>query len=303
MTADDDLRALLPTIAESGQRFLELVQEIRPELHRYCARMTGSIFDGEDVVQDTLAKAHYTLAQMTEPPPLRPWLFRIAHNTAMDFLRRYERKHVDVVAEVPDFAEPDGASVDPELFEAALTVFAELPPVQRSALVLKDVLGHSLEETAATMGTTVLAVKAALVRARANVRKATTSREPPKAERDADVMARLRRYADLFNARNWDGLRSLVGEESRLDVVSRAQRRGARVAEYYARYEVVSDVEGLTAEPGWVDGVAALGVFRGGEPGSPAYYVLVEWEGPRIALIRDFRYVPYIARGSRFIRG
>ena len=116
-------------------------------------------------------------------------------------------------------------------------------------------------------------------------------------------MARLRRYADLFNARNWDGLRSLVGEESRLDVVSRAQRRGARVAEYYARYEVVSDVEGLTAEPGWVDGVAALGVFRGGKPGSPAYYVLVEGEGPRIALIRDFRYVPYIARGSRFIRG
>jgi RNA polymerase sigma-70 factor, ECF subfamily len=303
MTADDDLRALLPAIAENGQRFLELVQEIRPELHRYCARMTGSIFDGEDVVQDTLAKAHYALAQMTEPPPLRPWLFRIAHNTAMDFLRRYERTHVDVVAEVPDFAEPDGASVDPELFEAALTVFAELPPVQRSALVLKDVLGHSLEETAATMGTSVLAVKAALVRARANVRKATASREPPTAAPAADVMVRLRRYADLFNARNWDGLRSLVGEESRLDLVSRAQRRGAGVAEYYSRYEVVSDAEGLTAEPGWVDGVAALGVFRGGEPGSPAYYVLVEWEGPRIALIRDFRYVPYIARGSHFTRG
>ena len=67
--------------------------------------------------------------------------------------------------------------------------------------------------------------------------------------------------------------------------------------------DVVSGVESLTAEPGWVDGVPALGVFRGGEPGSPAYYVLVEWEGPRIALIRDFRYVPYIARGSRFIRG
>jgi RNA polymerase sigma-70 factor, ECF subfamily len=303
MTADDGLRALLPAIAESGQRFLELVQEIRPELHRYCARMTGSIFDGEDVVQDTLAKAHYALAQMTEPPPLRPWLFRIAHNTAMDFLRRYERKYVDVVAEVPDVPEPDAVSVDPELFEAALTVFAELPPVQRSALVLKDVLGHSLEETAATMGATVLAVKAALVRARANVRKATASREPPKAAPAADVMVRLRRYADLFNARNWDGLRSLVGEESRLDLVSRAQRRGAGVAEYYSRYEGVSDAEGLTAEPGWVDGVAALGVFRGGDPGWPAYYVLVEWEGPQIAQIRDFRYVPYIARGSRFTRG
>src|SRR6266702_4336617 len=106
--ADSADPAVLAGLAEARQQFLELVREVRPELHRYCARMTGSVLDGEDVVQDTLAKAHYALAQMAEAPPLRPWLFRIAHNTAMDFLRRYERKHVDVVAEVPDFAEPDG---------------------------------------------------------------------------------------------------------------------------------------------------------------------------------------------------
>src|SRR5499425_2835687 len=98
---------LLPAIAEARQRFMDLVAEVRPELHRYCARMTGSVFDGEDVVQDTLAKAHYALAQMTEPPPLRPWLFRIAHNTAMDFLKRYERKHVELAAEVPENVEID----------------------------------------------------------------------------------------------------------------------------------------------------------------------------------------------------
>src|SRR6478672_9296096 len=155
MSDRDVARDLLPAMAEARARFMDLVAQVRPELHRYCARMTGNVFDAEDIVQDTLAKAYFALSEMGEPPPLRAWLFRIAHNTAMDFLRRYERKHVDVVAEVPDFAEPDGASVDPELFEAALTVFAELPPVQRSALVLKDVLGHSLEETAATMGTSV----------------------------------------------------------------------------------------------------------------------------------------------------
>jgi len=64
---------------------MELVAEVRPELHRYCARMTGNVFDGEDIVQDTLAKAHFALSEMGEPPPLRGWLFRIAHNTAMDF--------------------------------------------------------------------------------------------------------------------------------------------------------------------------------------------------------------------------
>src|SRR5262245_24008887 len=103
----EDARDLLPAIAEARQRFIDLVAEVRPELFRYCARMTGSVFDGEDVVQDTLAKAHYALGQMTDAPPLRPWLFRIAHNTAMDFLRRYDRKNVEVVAEVPESASSD----------------------------------------------------------------------------------------------------------------------------------------------------------------------------------------------------
>src|SRR4029450_5385570 len=109
MTGQD----LLPAMAEARERFLELVSEVRPELHRYCARMTGSIFDGEDVVQDPLAKAYFALSQMEEPPPLRPWLFRIAHNTAMDFLRRYEHQNVDVVAEGPDGTDTDEPGAGP----------------------------------------------------------------------------------------------------------------------------------------------------------------------------------------------
>src|SRR5215475_6455932 len=119
---------LLPAIAEARQRFMDLVAEVRPELHRYSARMTGSVFDGEDVVQDTLAKAYFALGQMEEAPPLRPWLFRIAHNTAMDFLRRYEHRNVDVVAEVPDATDTDEPGADPALVEAALALFASLPP-------------------------------------------------------------------------------------------------------------------------------------------------------------------------------
>src|SRR5580698_2006595 len=134
---EDQTRALLPAMVEARDQFMELVGDIRPELHRYCARMTGSIFDGEDIVQETLAKAYYALGQMVQPPNLRPWLFRIAHNTAMDFLKRYERAHVEPVAAVPDRAEPDEAGVDSDLVEAALTVFTELPPVQRSAAILK----------------------------------------------------------------------------------------------------------------------------------------------------------------------
>src|SRR3979490_293600 len=203
----EEARALLPAMMEARDRFMELVDEQRPELHRYCARMTGSVFDGEDVVQDTLAKACYALAEMESPPPLRPWLFRIAHNTAIDFLRSYEHRNVDAIADmevVADMVEsPKEHGPDGERVEAALKIFAALPPVQRSALALKDVLSFSLEETAVTMGVSVAAVKGALVRARANVAAASA----PGATRAGVVdVDRLRRYAYLFNARDWDAL-------------------------------------------------------------------------------------------------
>jgi RNA polymerase sigma factor (sigma-70 family) len=289
---------LLPAMAVVRERFMELVAGVRPELHRYCARMTGSIFDGEDVVQDSLAKAYYALSEMEEPPPLRPWLFRIAHNTAMDFLRRYEHKNVELVAEVPEPAELDERSVDPQLVEAALAVFLALPPVQRSALALKDVLGHSLQEAAATMGTTVAGVKSALVRARANV--AATTRALPANPASAEDLRRLQRYADLFNARNWDELRVLFGEESQLDLVSRWQRRGASAARYFARYEEKADAEDLRAQAGLVDGAPVIAVFRPRASVRPAYFIQVKWREERIALIRDFHYVPYIAERARF---
>jgi RNA polymerase sigma factor (sigma-70 family) len=295
MSDREDTGDLLPSMARARELFLELVADIRPELHRYCARMTGNVFDGEDVVQDALAKACFALSQMAEPPPLRYWLFRIAHNTAMDFLRRYERRHVDLVAEIPEVGQPADAGPDPALVEAALAAFVVLPPVQRSALVLKDVLGHSLEETAATMGTSIPAVKAALSRARANVAGAASATPSvPAGELDD-----LRRYADLFNAHDWDGLRALLGEQARLDLVSRAQRRGREVGEYYGKYAEIIPTERLRVEVGLVDGVPAIACFRPGAA-RPAYFIRLEWEAGRVVHIRDFRYVPYIAEGARY---
>ena len=296
---DRDLTGdLLPAMAEARARFMELVAEVRPELHRYCARMTGNVFDGEDIVQDTLAKAHFALSEMGEPPPLRGWLFRIAHNTAMDFLRRYERRNVDLVADVPDVGESEDRGPDPTLVEAALTVFVSLPPVQRSAIVLKDVLGHSLEETAGAMGTTVLAVKGALVRARANIAASASSKPSFSAEEKKSFQL----YADLFNSRDWDGLRALLGEEARLDVVSRWQRRGGAGTGFYSRYAEITAAEDLRAEAGFAEGVPVIAVYT---PGStrPAYFIRLTWEEGRVMQIRDFYWVPYIAEEARFTKG
>lgn len=291
--------ALLPAMIEARDRFMELVGDLRPELHRYCARMTGSVFDGEDVVQDTLAKAYYALGQMREPPNLKPWLFRIAHNTAMDLLKRYEHKHVEPVSEVPERAESEDAGIDPELVESALTVFVELPPVQRAAIVLKDVLGHSLEEVATTMGTTVGAVKAALSRARANIAPRSVPASARVPVLSAEERANLQRYVDLFNDRNWAALRELLTEEARLEQVSLVQRR-VKDAGYFDRYAEVVKSEDIRAALGFADGVATIAMFRTTSSTKPAYFVLLDWEQGRISHIRDFRYVSYIAGEARF---
>ena len=93
-------------LAQAHERFAALVGDLRPELHRYCSRLVGSAIDGEDVVQESLAKAFYALSLSPEVPPLKSWLLRIAHNTAIDFLRRYERRFVEPVADPPEIGSP-----------------------------------------------------------------------------------------------------------------------------------------------------------------------------------------------------
>src|SRR2546426_5436232 len=128
------------------------------------------------------------------------------------------------------------------------------------------------------------------------------ARPPAPATLHAEDRERLQRYADLFNARSWDALRAQFTEEARLDVVSRTQRRGPGAAQYYTRYAEIIEVEDLRAEPGVVDGVPVIAIYRPASSPTPAYFVQVHWHEGRIALIRDFRYVPYIADGARFTR-
>lgn len=152
--------AVLPELQEARSRFLRLVAELRPELHRYCARMTGSIADGEDVVQDTLARAYYELSALKELPAMRSWLFRIAHNRALDSLKRYDRRMGEPLEAIEDSAidkeeEADAAIAREQAVQVAMSRFLELAPAQRSCVILKDVLDHSLEEIAELLGLTL----------------------------------------------------------------------------------------------------------------------------------------------------
>jgi RNA polymerase sigma factor (sigma-70 family) len=161
---------------ERRAELLALADELRPDLHRYCARLMGSVIDGEDVVQDALVRAFVALQDLEEVPTLRPWLFRIAHTRALDLLRSREvrmAEPIDVATDVADLAQPDPLEMlmRKEAIKTAVSRFVELPTVQRSVVILKDVLDESLIEIAALLDLTVDAAKAHL--ARANCRRPT----------------------------------------------------------------------------------------------------------------------------------
>jgi len=292
--APDDIIGVL----EHGRRqFLELVGHVRPDLHRYCTRMTGSVTEGEDVVQETLARAYYELSQLKELPPLRPWLFRIAHNRAIDHWRHEAYRlsePLDAASDVADdiMREPDSMLARRQAVRAAISCFLELSPAKRGCVILKDVLDHSIDEIAVELGLSVPAVKAALHRGRAVLRRLTEMPSPAPIQRA--LSPELVRYATLFNAHDWDGVRAMLADDVRLDLVSRSKAAGRReVGLYLNNYERALDWH-LT--PAWVDDREVLAVFRRPTDGQPGYFIELGWSDRSVVSIRDFRYVPYIAQ-------
>src|SRR5258708_25477659 len=186
--------------------FLETITNLRPSLHRYCSRMTGSVLDGEDVVQDALFQAYRKLETFDDSLPLGPWLFRIAHNRCIDFLRRRKvRTDAEVVAMKPDLVmpvEPTGHA----LGRAVEHLVLALPPKERACVLLKDVFDYTLEEIAELVDATLRGVKAALSRGRQKLASLPKDSAPPRAA-SAAMSRLLHLYVDRFNRRDWDGLR------------------------------------------------------------------------------------------------
>ncbi len=296
--ADDAVIGML----ERGRRqFLALVDPVRPELHRYCARMTGSIADGEDVVQETLARAYYELSQLKEIPALRPWLFRIAHNRAVDHWRHESYRAsepLEAALELADSAahEPDNVLARHQAVRAAIACFLALAPAQRGCVILKDVLDHSIDEIALELNLSGPAVKAALHRGRLALQLASLA--PTAAPRPREMSPALLRYASLFNAHDWDGVRALLADDVRLDLVSRRKAAGRRdVAVYFSNYASAGDWRLI---PAWLAGREVLAVARDAHSAAPDYFVELSWRDERVSAIRDYRHVPYIAQEAGF---
>src|ERR1700733_4412844 len=244
----------------SGKALLSTIDfdQLRPRLHRYCARMVGSVLDGEDIVQEALLRA--LESGMPDRPIENPegWLFRIAHNLALDFLRRRARRaDTQREGDVDLIVDPVDEHARREAAAASLPTFMRMPASQRSVVILFDVLEYSAEEVGEIIGSTVPAVKSILQRGRSRLRALashateTSTRAPlPDAERQL-----LRAYVDLFNSRDFDTLRTLLAADVRLDLVSRLRLQGPAVGDYFARY---GERRSWKAWPGVVEGRPAV---------------------------------------------
>src|SRR5262244_2026016 len=277
--------------------FLETVSTIRPSLHRYCARMTGSVMDGEDVVQEALFEAYRKLDKFDDSRPLKPWLFRIAHNRCIDFLRkRRVQVEAESAATIPDKVEPkEPAALG--LGEAVEHLVANLPPKERACVLLKDVFDYSLEEIAELVDSTVGGVKAALNRART---KLAVSPAPTRASRmvDPELTRILELYVDRFNRRDWDGVRELISADARLTVADAFTGKLAD-APYFRNYERRPTPWKLAV--GELDSELVVIIMQlGVDTWTPYSVVYLDLAGHQIDHIRDYSHCPWLisAAGS-----
>ncbi len=270
--------------------FLETISMLRPALHRYCARMTGSVMDGEDVVQDALFEAYRKLDKFDQSRPLKPWLFRIAHNRCIDFLRRSGvRDEAEVAAAVPEATEP----ADPVLGtgKAVEHLVLTLPPKERACVLLKDVFDYSLEEIAELVDSSVGGVKAALSRARTKLAESSPATKPAR-EASAELKRVMQLYVERFNRRDWDGVRELTSADARLNVAERFAGKFGD-APYFYNYERWPWPWKLAL--GELDGEPVVIILqRGADTWTLHSAIRLEVIGERIERIVDYIHCPWV---------
>jgi RNA polymerase sigma factor (sigma-70 family) len=290
-----------PPSARHAQ-LLALADALRPELHRYCARLMGSVIDGEDVVQDTFTRGFAALDELEDDTPMRAWLFRIAHNRALDLLRgRAVRRTepIEAASDVVDQASPDPVEMlmRREAVRTAVSRFAELPTVQRSVVILKDVLDEQLTEIAALLDLTVDAVKGHLARGRARLRQINAQAATLAEARPAS--AAVARYVTLFNQRDWEALRALLADDVKLVQSTYPLRAGA--ADVGMFFGIYSRSAPVRLAPAWLDGREVIAVYEDPQAVKPSYLMWLEWRNDRISFIRDYKYVRYVIDDAELV--
>jgi RNA polymerase sigma-70 factor (TIGR02960 family) len=231
--------------AGDEEAFRELTEPHRRELQVHCYRILGSLQDAEDVVQETLLAAWRGLEAFAGRASVRAWLYRIATNRCLDALRARSRRprEVQAMTEAPEPTRrseplwlepypdvlledlPDHSPGPATRYEAResielafIAALQQLPPRQRAALVLRDVLGFRTAEVAEMLDTGEASVKGALQRARAALERRLPAPDRERAPRPNSVRERqlVGRFADAFASGDVDEVVSLLTDDALL---------------------------------------------------------------------------------------
>ena len=221
---DETARALRRTWFD----YLDTIEPLRAPLHAYGLRLTGSVWDAEDLVQDTLLKGFAMIGRGDLHGPgspvanTRAYLFRTATHLWIDAQRRRARERAILAEPVAAAAEPAPEAVR----MAGEALMAAASPQARAAVILKEVFGFSLEEIADALFTTPGAVKAALHRGRGAL--AAAAEAPAISDRPGPSAALVDRFVDAFRARDVGRLTAVLTETCSIEVPGVGGGRGRR---------------------------------------------------------------------------
>jgi RNA polymerase sigma-70 factor, ECF subfamily len=243
MTAATLTRDHAKAIRQARFTFLDVLEPHRPDLFRYCRALTPSVWDADDLVQETLLRAFAKLGEChwdVQSP--RSYLFRMATNLWID---RQRRAGLVRFEEQVEAVESDDRPPQAEVRDALAALARNLPPQERAAVLLKDVFGLELDEVAAFLETTRGAVKAALHRGRSKLAaRGADAVAVPGARPDAASTAMLDRFVTLFNARDLPGLTALLLEDATAEVVGMVQEYGREQIEKGSLFHTMFGEEG-----------------------------------------------------------
>jgi RNA polymerase sigma-70 factor (ECF subfamily) len=286
--------------------FIDATVPVRPALHGYCRKLTGTIWDAEDLVQDTLLKA-FAYWGVTYPPVQDPksYLFRTATNLWIDAIRKQKTRADYERAEIAAAAEPADASPssDPEFIshvrDAGAQLMRNLAPQERAAVVLKEAFDMPIDEIAQILATTPGAVKAALHRGRERLRTDTGPNS-----RSLPSPAVIDAFIDRINARDVQGLVALMLETGSAENVGNSVHVGvgsgeglqhfmSKVVHGHEEWPEFTRFESRRLERATFDGepiVLALVTRKGREALMTVFRL--ETEGDRIVHVKGYGFCP-----------
>ncbi|HVM99743.1 MAG TPA: sigma-70 family RNA polymerase sigma factor [Caulobacteraceae bacterium] len=292
----DDVRSA----ARAGfERFVDLVTPFRPELHRYCRRLAGDLWDAEDLVQETLLRGFAALGQAQSPiDNPRGYLVRTATNLWIDAQRRRAAESEALAAQTLAAAGSEAPRDAPAVRGAAARLIEQLTPQERAALVLKDVFDLSLAEIAAVLATSPNAVKAALHRGRGRLKDGAPQR--PRAAPKAVVDA----FVDRLDAGDLPGLLALMLDEAVIEMPPMLVETGREAFErrgswLWQSVNVHPDLPAEMRPPKWVNRVVefrgewiVLGLMPPSHGGTLQGVNRLEAEDGKISRIRSYCFTP-----------